>query len=301
MDIHEWYSACRLCPRSCGVDRTDGKSGRCRVPDRLRVARAALHFWEEPCISGECGSGTVFFSGCSLGCVYCQNREISSGQSGKWITQERLSEIFLELQGKGAANINLVTPDHYAPSIANALVQAKKRGLHLPVVCNCSGYMSADTLQILGPLTDIWLTDFKYFDSELARRFSGAGDYFEIACAALEEMVQMAGPPVLDAEGMLQRGVIVRHLVLPRHTRDSRRVIRYLHETYGDKVLLSIMNQYTPPQEQLAFPELNRRLTKREYDEVVDYALETGVENAYIQEGQTAEESFIPPFDNEGV
>ena len=301
MNINEWYRECRLCPRRCKADRAGGKSGRCHVPAELRVARAALHFWEEPCISGECGSGTVFFSGCSLGCVYCQNREISRGQSGKWITQDRLAEIFLELQDKGAANINLVTPDHYAPSIAAALEQAGKQGLYLPVVCNCSGYMSLDTLQILKPVVDIWLTDFKYCAADLAERFSGAEDYFEVACAALAEMVRAAGAPVFDEDGMLKSGVIVRHLVLPGHTRDSRPVIRYLHETYGDTVLLSIMNQYTPPSQALPFPELNRRLTDREYDEVVDYAIRIGVEDAYIQEGETAQESFIPPFDNEGV
>lgn len=302
MDVLEYYRACSLCPRSCGVNRLDGQLGRCRVPAQITAARAALHFWEEPCISGDCGSGAVFFSGCSLGCLFCQNREISGGQSGKEISIERLSEIFLELQGKGAANINLVTPDHYAPSIVCALELAWEKGLALPVLCNCSGYMSPETQKMLADFVDIWLPDFKYFDGKLAGRLSGAPDYFAAASAALAEMVRAAGPAVFDEAGMIRRGVIVRHLVLPGHTGDSMQVIRYLHETYGNDIYISIMNQYTPPAGPIpGFPELSRKLTEEEYDQVVDFAVRIGVENGFIQEGETAEESFIPPFDNEGV
>lgn len=302
MDISAYYKSCRLCPRSCGADRLDGQLGRCRVPAQIIAARAALHFWEEPCISGDCGSGAVFFSGCSLGCLFCQNREISGGQSGKEISIERLAEIFLELQGKGAANINLVTPDHYAPSIIKALELAREKGLALPVLCNCSGYMSPETQKMLADYVDIWLPDFKYYDGELAGRLSGAPDYFAAASAALAEMLRAAGPAVFDEDGMIRRGVIVRHLVLPGHTGDSMQVIRYLHETYGNDIYISIMNQYTPPAGPISgFPELSRKLTEEEYDQVVDFAVRIGVENGFIQEGETAEESFIPPFDNEGL
>lgn len=268
----------------------------------IRVARAALHMWEEPCISGEEGSGAVFFAGCSLGCVYCQNREIAAGLAGKEISEERLTEIYLELQGKGANNINLVTAGHYLPYIISSVGRARERGLNIPIVYNTGGYEEADALKLLEGTVNIYLPDLKYLSPELAARYSHAPDYPEIACAALEEMVRQAGEPEFDDRGMMTKGVIVRHLVLPGQVRESKKVIRYLYETYKDRIYLSIMNQYTPmPGIEEAYPELGRTVTAREYDEVVDYAIELGVENGFIQEGETAKESFIPPFDTEGV
>lgn len=292
---------CRLCPRNCGVNRLAGKIGICGVDARLFVARAALHYWEEPCISGENGSGAVFFSGCGLHCVYCQNREISNGESGKEISIERLAQIFLELRQKGANNINLVTPTHYLPHIIEAVRLAKSKGLRLPIVYNTSGYEKVESLRMLEGVVDIFLPDFKYRDPEPAQKYSRAPDYFDVAAAALDEMVRQAGTPQFDENGMMQKGVIVRHLILPGHTGDSKDIVRYLYERYGDKIYISLMNQYTPMKSVSSIPELNRKLSDKEYDEVVDYAVSIGVENGFIQEGGTAEESFIPPFDNEGV
>lgn len=272
------------------------------MPADLKVARAALHMWEEPCISGKAGSGAVFFSGCSMGCVFCQNHAIAAGQSGKRISIERLADIFLELQTKGANNINLVTPEHYAPSIALALAMAKAKGLHLPIICNCSGYSSLTALRILSDHVDVWLPDFKYYSPELSRKYSHAPDYFTVACQALQFMYEQADDPVFDDNGIIQRGIIVRHLTLPGCMEDSRKVIHYLHEIYGDKIYISIMNQFTPVSELLSdYPELNHTISASDYDALVDYAIDIGVENGFIQEGETAKESFIPPFDNEGV
>lgn len=296
------YKDCTLCPRACHADRLNGQTGVCRVPADLIVARAALHMWEEPCISGENGSGAVFFSGCSVGCVFCQNQAIASGQSGQTITVERLAEIFLELQAKGANNINLVTPDHYVPSIIAALDLAKTDGLKLPIVCNCSGYTSLNTLKLLEGYVDIWLPDFKYYDSDLAARYSHAPDYFETVCKALNEMYRQTGDAVFDDNGIIQKGIIVRHLTLPGHMEDSKKILSYLYSTYGGHIYISIMNQFTPmPQLLPKYPELNRKVPTEDYDMLVDYAIDIGIENGFIQEGETAEESFIPPFDNEGV
>lgn len=302
MSLLDLYTSCRLCPRECKADRLHGQTGFCKVPADLKVARAALHMWEEPCISGEAGSGTVFFSGCSVGCVFCQNHAIAAGQSGKTISIERLSEIFLELQMKGANNINLVTPEHYAPSIALALDAAKANGLHLPVICNCSGYSSLSALGILADHVDVWLPDFKYFSTELSAKYSHAPDYFTVASQALQFMYEQTGDPVFDDSGMIQRGIIVRHLTLPGCMEDSRKVIHFLHKAYGDHIYISIMNQFTPVPELLSdYPELNHTIPASDYDALVDYAIDIGIENGFIQEGETAKESFIPPFDNEGV
>ncbi len=296
------YRKCMLCPRECGVDRTAGQTGACGQTAALYAARAALHFWEEPCISGSQGSGAVFFSGCALGCVFCQNSQISGGSFGREISIERLCQIFLELQEKGANNINLVTPDHFAPSVARALAQAKAR-LKIPVICNCSGYMSQAAFDLLAPYVDVWLPDFKYFDTDLSAAYSHAPDYFARACQAIALMARSAGDPVFDERGMIKRGVIVRHLVLPGHTADSKKVIQYLYETYGDSIYISIMNQYTPMPslDPKKYPRLGRRLTRREYEGVLDYALDLGLQNGFMQEGGTASDSFIPPFDYEGI
>lgn len=267
----------------------------------ILLARAALHMWEEPCISGEKGSGTVFFVGCPLRCVYCQNYEIAHAGTGKRVTKERLAEIFLELQEKQAANINLVTPTHYTPEIIWAVQQARKQGLSIPVVYNCSGYEKMETLRMLEGVVDIYLTDFKYMEKELAARYSKAPDYPETAKMALGEMVRQAGGAVFDEKGMMQRGVIVRHLLLPNHLKNAKAVVKYVYETYGDQAAISLMNQYTPLPRMKDWPELNRRVTRREYDRLISYAISLGVENGFIQEGKTSEESFIPAFDCEGV
>lgn len=301
---------CTLCPRNCHADRSGGKRGYCGQTAEIRAARAALHYWEEPCISGWRGSGTVFFEGCVLRCVFCQNREIAcddQGRNGKTIGVIRLSEIFLELQEKGAHNINLVTPTHFTPQIARALELAKSSGLRIPVVYNTGSYERVETLRRMEGLVDIYLPDFKYVSPRLAARYSHAPDYFETAAAALEEMVRQVGEPVLEEEIpeenhiLMKRGVIVRHLVLPGCSADSRKVIGYLHEKYGNRIYISIMNQYTPTGELSGYPELKRRVHRREYEMVVEYAQRIGVEKGFIQEGDTAEESFIPAFDQEGL
>lgn len=293
-------SRCSLCPRDCGADRTKGQRGFCRMTEEIRLARAALHMWEEPCISGTKGSGTVFFTGCPLRCVFCQNHSIAIGDTGKAVSIDRLVEIFFELKEKGAHNINLVTPTHYVPQLVEALGQARAQGLALPVVYNTSSYETTDTLRMLEGLVDIYLPDFKYADGALAAKYSHAPDYPKVATAAIHEMLRQVGVPVFQGD-MLQKGVIIRHLVLPSHTKDSKAVIRHLLDEYGQKVYISIMNQYTPMEGLEAYPELQRRVTKREYERVVDYAIEAGLEQGFIQDGDTAKESFIPNFTYEGV
>lgn len=292
---------CILCPRECHVDRTAGKIGYCKAADELVVARAALHMWEEPCISGEEGSGTVFFSGCALRCVYCQNSNIAKGLAGKAITIERLAEIFLNLQGKGANNINLVTPSHYVPHIIEALNISRKKGLTLPIVYNCSGYEKVETLKLLEGYIDIYLPDFKYMSAEPAEKYSNCKNYFIVASEAIEEMVRQVNEVSFDERGIMQKGVIVRHLTLPGYLEDSKRIIKYLYETYGDRIFISIMSQYTPITKNMVYPELNRKITEEEYEELVDYAIKIGVENGFIQDGETALKSFIPEFNAEGV
>lgn len=293
---------CTLCPRNCNVDREAGERGVCGVTgEGILGARAALHMWEEPCISGECGSGTVFFSGCSLCCIYCQNYEIAHAETGKRITVERLSEIFLELAKKGAHNINLVTPTHYTPEIIRAVLRARACGLTLPIIYNCSGYEKVETLKMLEGIVDIYLTDFKYMESDLAAKFSKAPDYPTIAKEALKEMVRQTGEPVFDENDLMKKGVIVRHLLLPNHLKNAKAVVQYVYETYGNQLYLSLMNQYTPLPQVRHIPELNRKVTDREYEKLLDYAIDLGVEQAFIQEGETAEESFIPSFSCEGI
>lgn len=295
---------CDLCPRKCLVDRKKGEKGICGQTEKLKVARAALHFWEEPCISGDAGSGAVFFSGCPLHCVFCQNENIANGTVGKEISLERLVDIFLELQEKRANNINLVTPGHFVPQIVKALDQARKEGLTLPVVYNTSSYETVDTIKRLEGYVDIYLPDFKYMSPVLSKKYSHAPDYAEVAKAAIAEMVRQTGKAVFvngDEDNLILKGTIVRHLMLPGCMEDSMQILKYLHETYGDTIYISIMNQFTPLSNLEKYPELNRRITDEEYETLVDYAIEIGIENGFIQEGDTAEESFIPAFDCEGV
>ena len=295
------YENCLLCPRKCGINRSTGQTGICGVSSEIKVARAALHYWEEPCISGKRGSGAVFFSGCSLHCVFCQNREISDGKAGKLISKERLSDIFMELADKGANNINLVTPGQYIPDIVWAVNDAKSRGMKLPIIYNTSGYENVTELKLLEGIVDVYLPDFKYMDSTLSARYSRAKDYPSVAKQALSEMVRQQPDVVIDdATGLIQKGVIVRQLLLPGHVNDAKAVLKYLYDTYHDYVYISMMSQFTP----IAlkdYPEINRTVTKREYERLVNYALEIGITNAFIQEGDVAKDSFIPAFDCEGV
>lgn len=295
------YENCLLCPRKCGINRRTGQTGVCGVSSEIKVARAALHYWEEPCISGKRGNGAVFFSGCSLHCVFCQNREISDGKEGKVISKERLSDIFIELADKGANNINLVTPGQYIPDIVWAVNDAKSRGMKLPIIYNTSGYENVTELKLLEGIVDVYLPDFKYMDSTLSARYSRAKDYPSVAKQALSEMVRQQPDVVIDdATGLIQKGVIVRQLLLPGHVNDAKAVLKYLYDTYHDHVYISMMSQFTP----IAlkdYPEINRTVTKREYERLVNYALEIGITNAFIQEGDVAKDSFIPAFDCEGV
>lgn len=295
------YENCLLCPRKCGINRSTGQTGVCGVSSEIKMARAALHYWEEPCISGKRGSGAVFFSGCSLHCVFCQNREISDGKAGKVISKERLSDIFIELAGKGANNINLVTPGQYIPDIVWAVNDAKSRGMKLPIIYNTSGYENVTELKLLEGIVDVYLPDFKYMDSTLSAMYSRAKDYPSVAKQALSEMVRQQPDVVIDdATGLIQKGVIVRQLLLPGHVNDAKAVLKYLYDTYHDHVYISMMSQFTP----IAlkdYPEINRTVTKREYERLVNYALEIGITNAFIQEGDVAKDSFIPAFDCEGV
>lgn len=295
------YENCLLCPRKCGINRRTGQTGVCGVSSEIKVARAALHYWEEPCISGKRGSGAVFFSGCSLHCVFCQNREISDGKAGKLISKERLSDIFMELADKGANNINLVTPGQYIPDIVWAVNDAKSRGMKLPIIYNTSGYENVTELKLLEGIVDVYLPDFKYMDSALSAMYSRAKDYPSVAKQALSEMVRQQPDVVIDdATGLIQKGVIVRQLLLPGHVNDAKAVLKYLYDTYHDHVYISMMSQFTP----IAlkdYPEINRTVTRREYERLVDYALEIGITNAFIQEGDVAKDSFIPAFDCEGV
>ena len=306
----EEQKKCNLCPRMCNADRINNM-GFCRMPLDIYAARAALHMWEEPCISGQNGSGAVFFTGCTLRCVFCQNSEIAAGRAGKQITADRLAEIFLELQQQKANNINLVTPTHYVCQIIRAAEKARNNGLTIPIVYNTSCYERVETLKRLEGIVDIYLPDMKYYDTTYAAKYSNAPDYFDTAAKALEEMVrQTKGAAFADGEqaaklgieeGMMTRGVIVRHLLLPGLKKDSKKIIKYLYEKYGNDIYISIMNQYTPLEQVKNIPELNRRVTDKEYNEVVDYAIDLGVVNGFIQEGGTAEESFIPQFDFSGI
>lgn len=299
--------SCNLCPRLCKAERGMGQRGYCGMTGEVTVARVAPHFWEEPCISGQNGSGTVFFSGCNLRCVYCQNHKIAAGMAGRQMTTEELAAAFLSLREQGCHNINLVTPSHYVPQIREALLKAR---LDIPVVYNTSSYECAQTLRQMEGLVDIYLADLKYLDRDLARKYSHAEDYPETAKAAVAEMVRQIGGIEYECAqrhtirnateypdgALMKRGVIVRHLLLPGQTEEAKRVLRYLYETYGDNIAVSILNQYTPLPHVAAYPELNRKVTDEEYEEVVEYALELGIGHGFLQEGEAATESFIPEF-----
>ena len=293
------YKNCNLCPRECGIDRSK-KKGYCKTTDKLLVSRAALHMWEEPCISGDNGSGTVFFGGCPMGCIYCQNVKIRDGRVGKEITSKRLADIFFELKSQGANNINLVTPTHFVPHIIEALDIAKTQNLDIPIVYNTSGYEKVETLKMLEGYVDVYLPDFKYYNEKSAKEYSNAPDYIKHVKKAISEMVHQVGTPRFYQNGIMRKGVIVRHLLLPEHLGESKKIIKYLYDTYKDDIFISIMNQYTPMPQMARHKILKERVTEKEYNDLIDYAVDIGVENGFVQEGETATESFIPHFDNTG-
>ena len=285
---------CRLCPRNCGINRYENV-GFCGANNKIKLAYYSLHKWEEPVISGSCGSGTIFFSHCNLKCIFCQNKKISTNTYGKEITIKRLSEIMLELQRMGAHNINLVTPTHYVPQIVSCLHKIKNKDLKIPVVYNTSSYENAETIRMLNGFIDIYLADLKYYDDNLAKKYSNCNNYFKYASIAIDEMYKQVGK-VYIKDNLMKRGIIVRVLVLPGHVDDAVKIIDYLHKKYNNNIIISIMNQYTPL-DNLEYENLNRKLSDEEYDYIINYALDLGVTNAFIQEGDTQEESFIPNFD----
>lgn len=292
---------CLLCPRLCGVDRTAGQRGRCGAGVAARVARAALHFWEEPCVSGSKGAGTVFFSHCPLGCPYCQNAAVSRDGAGRDLTPAQLARVFLSLEQTGAHNLELVTPTHVLPPVLEALALARRAGLSLPVIYNCGGYELPETMGALAGAVDVYLPDFKYADGRHAARYSGAPDYPERALAAIDAMLAQTGPPVFDDDGLLVRGVLVRHLLLPGLLADSLRAVELLYGRYGDNILLSLMSQYTPMGGGGDFPELARRVNPRHYEALVDRAAALGVTRCYVQHPSSAGADFIPAFGGEGL
>ena len=291
---------CTLCPKMCGVNRKNGEIGFCGADANIKIARCNLHFWEEPCISSKNGSGTVFFSHCNMRCVYCQNYKISHLGVGRTVSATELADCFLTLQKKGANNINLVTPTHYVPQIIEALKISKENGLTLPILYNSSGYERVETIKMLDGIINIYLPDMKYFDNRYAVKYSSAPNYFEICSRAVSEMFSQVGKCVFDENGIIKKGVIVRHMMLPHLLFDSKKIIDYLHKTYGDDIYISIMNQYTPIKSQLFnYPEIDKKISEKYYNSLINYALDLGVKNAYIQEGGTSKESFIPEFSGE--
>ena len=291
------YLNCTLCPRMCGVDRTKQR-GFCGQSDRIRIARIGLHKWEEPCISGERGSGTVFFSGCTLRCCFCQNFEISQLNKGRYITEDELGDAFLRLRDEGSHNINLVSPTPFLPSVVKALDRTKQK-LGIPIVCNCGGYEREETVRALDGYIDVWLPDLKYFSREASKKYSGAEDYFEVAIRAIRQMQRQTGRPIFDSEGILQRGVLVRHLVLPTLRKDSQKVIEALAESFSPSdILLSVMSQYTPMHRAAEFKEINRRVSTFEYNYVLGFAQEAGFDG-FSQERGSAEEAYVPEFEGE--
>ena len=297
--MNEKLNNCNLCPRLCGINRNNGEIGFCKAGNKIKIAKAYLHMWEEPCISGKKGSGTIFFSHCNLRCLFCQNYYISEMNNGVEISIERFSDICLELQEKGANNINLVTPTHYVPLIIDGIKLAKSKGLCIPIVYNSSGYETVSTIKMLDGVVDIYLPDFKYYNDKYAIKYSNCKDYFKYASEALAEMVRQKSKCVFDKNGMLVSGVIVRHLLLPKMEEDSKKILKFLYDNYGDKIFISIMNQYTPIRK-CKYDELNEKVSDNIYNDIIDYAWNIGIRNAFIQEGETQSESFIPKWDFKG-
>lgn len=299
MYMEELLNNCNLCPRNCNVNRNKNELGYCMASNKIAIGGYHLHEWEEPPLTGKYGSGTIFFSHCNLRCVYCQNYDISIKAQGEEITTERLANIMLELQSLSAANINLVTPTHYIPLIKESIIIAKNKGLTIPIVYNTSGYEKEETLKLLEGLIDIYLPDFKYYNNELGK-YSSVKDYFSVADSALKEMYRQVGKPRYNKEGLLQKGVIVRHLVLPNNYEDSKNIITYLYKNYKNNIIYSIMNQYTITRK-LKYPELNQKVDNNEYNKLIDYGYEIGVRNCFIQEEESQSESFIPKFKGDTI
>ena len=292
---------CTLCKRECKVNRLTNHIGFCAANDQIKIARAELHLWEEPPISCDKGSGTIFFSHCNLNCVFCQNHEISQNYLGAYISIERLSEIFIELQEKGANNINLVTPTHYVPQIIESLEIARNKGLCIPILYNTNGYDSLDTIKLLDGYIDVYLPDFKYFDDKYARKYSNINNYLDNIIPILKEMVRQTGKASFDNKGKIVKGVIIRHLMLPGLLFDSKKVIDKIYSLFGDDVFISIMNQYTPMNRACDFPEINRKLNPKHYDSLIEYASDIGIINGFVQEDGTNTEDFVPNFNLKGV
>lgn len=301
MDYMKLLEKCNLCMRNCNVNRNKGVKGLCNSTNNIRIARAALHFWEEPCISGENGSGTVFFSNCNLRCVFCQNYEISSEGFGKEITVDRLADIFIELQEKGANNINLVTPTHFVPQIIEALKIAKNNGLDLPIVYNTNSIDTLDTIKALNGYIDVYLPDFKYFEDKYSMKYSKIKGYSKNVIDVIDEMIKQVGAPKFNKDGIIEKGVIVRHLLLPGLLFDSKKVVDAIYNNFGDNVYISLMNQYTPMHNAKMYPEINKSINEKTYDVLIDYALSIGIKNGFIQESGTNSKEFVPDFNNEGV
>lgn len=299
--IKQMLTSCTLCPRNCKVNRLNNEKGFCLSGSNVMAAKAYLHMWEEPCISGTKGSGTVFFSNCNLRCVFCQNNSISQNEIGKEISTDRLSDIFIEQQNRGAHNINLVTPTHFVPQIIEAIGLARSKGLKVPIVYNSSGYENVETIKALKGYIDIYLPDLKYYDNKYAVKYSNAPNYFENASKAISEMVSQIHEPQFDNDGLMQKGVIIRHLMLPGLLFDSKKLVDFVHSSFGDSVYLSLMNQYTPMYKACEFPEINKPLNQKHYDSLIEYSLSIGVTNGFIQEEGTVSESFIPMFDCKGI
>jgi len=292
---------CNVCPRNCGIDRNSGKVGFCISGATVKVAKAYGHMWEEPCISGTKGSGTIFFSNCNLRCVFCQNHDISQSSIGKEISVERLSEIFLEQQAKGYHNINLVNPTHYVPQIIAALDMAKKSGLTIPVVYNSNGYENIESIKALNGYIDVYIPDLKYFNDKYAIKYSSAPNYFNIASKVIGEMAAQVGTPVFNENDIMIKGVIIRHLMLPGLLFDSKKVVDYIYKTFGDSVYLSLMNQYTPMFKATEYAEINRPLNPDHYDSLIDYCVDLGYKNAFIQESGTSSTVYVPNFNLQGI
>ena len=300
-DFLDMLKRCCLCPRKCCVNRLKGELGFCKASKDVKIAKVSLHMWEEPCISGAMGSGTVFFSNCNLRCVFCQNHEISYEDTGKTVSINRLSEIFLEQQHRGALNINLVTPTHYVPQIIEALKIAKGNGLSIPILYNSNGYENIDTIKALKGFIDVYLPDLKYYKDKYAIKYSKSPNYFSIASQAISEMLSQVGEARFDDNDTIKKGVIIRHLMLPGLLFDSKKVMDFIYNTFGDCVYISLMNQYTPMYKANEYPEINKALNFNHYDALIDYCLKLGVTNCFIQEDGTASKAFIPDFDLSGV
>lgn len=288
---------CKICPHKCKINRNEGKIGRCRAGKDVKIALASIHNYEEPCISGKNGSGTVFFSNCNLNCIYCQNYEISQLGKGKVITIEHLAEIFINQQNKNVNNINLVTPTMYVPQIIEAIKIAREKGLNIPIIYNSNGYENVETIKMLDGYIDVYLPDLKYYSNEISKKYSNVDNYFETAVAAIKEMQRQVGNPVFDENGIIKKGVIIRHLILPNHILNTKNILKYIKENFDDNTYISVMAQYFPTYKAKENDKINRKITKKEYKEVEEYLYCLNLKNGYIQELGEHEEEYVPTFD----